>query len=503
MEQKMKTLRLIAMLGLVGGLGAAVAGEYHSFGCDRRAYATTGAAKPAVPPPPSPSQLAEVRAMSRTFSGVAAQLSPAVVRIETSKTVTAPASRLLEPFGDLFQGSPFQRFFEQQPPQRGPSERRESGMGSGVVIDARGYILTNNHVVDGAQRVRVTFVDGKTVEGKIVGSDPKSDIAVVKVDGVKVQPAKLGDSDKMQVGDWVIAIGNPFGLDHTVTVGVLSAKGRSGFAAGHYEDFLQTDASINPGNSGGPLVNLDGEVIGINTMIAGLGTGIGFAVPSSMARPIVDELIASGKVTRAFIGIGLQDLTPELKQSLGSGAPAKGALVNQVQPGTPAARAGLEAGDLIVSIDGVASDGAKAVQHLVLGKRVGQTIAIGIWRNGKTQQLSAVTAELPASEPQASREAPAPHQVGLTLQSLTPSLAQQLGVDRNRRGAVVTAVRPGSPADEAGVREGDVVVAVDRQPVASAHDAARLLGTRRAGGHLLRLERADGARFVAIAPAAS
>jgi serine protease Do len=502
---------VIGGAALVGiGAAAAIAASHVrvTWGPAAQAAPATVAAeiKPALPPP-SASQVADARALSRTFAQVAEQLSPSVVRISITKTMKGAGRGHRFGFGgggmNPFRGSPFERFFgdgdgEEDGPSAAPKQK---GQGSGVVIDGKGHILTNNHVVDDADEVKVTFVDGKTVNGKVVGTDPKTDLAVVKVDGVDVKPARLGDSDRLQVGEWVIAIGNPFGLDHTVTVGVLSAKNRSGFDSGHYEDFLQTDASINPGNSGGPLVNLEGEVIGINTMIAGIGTGIGFAVPTSMARPIVDQLIKSGKVRRPYLGIMMQDLTPELRKPLGDGAPEKGALVGQVSPGSGAEKAGVQPGDVITAVDGTSVDGSKAVQRTVLGKQIGQKVDLSLWRNGKSVRIAATTGELPGDGRDAQRGGPSASpkaKLGIGLQSLTPELAERLGVDRAGKGAVVTSVREGSPAQEAGIREGDVLIEVDRKPVASADEAARLLAVDRPGGHLLRVRRGDAAMFLVI-----
>jgi serine protease Do len=442
-------------------------------------------------PPPTPNQLNEARSLSRTFAQVASQLSPSVVRISITKTMKG--RRMTNPFERFF-GEPDRGGEEGSP---GPKQR---GTGSGVVIDQRGYILTNNHVVEDADEVKVSFIDGKTVDGKVIGTDPKSDLAVVKVNGVDVKSARLGDSDAMQIGEWVIAIGNPFGLDHTVTVGVLSAKNRSGFQSGHYEDFLQTDASINPGNSGGPLVNLDGEVVGINTMIAGIGTGIGFAVPSSMARPIVDQLINGGKVRRPYLGIYMQDVTPEMAKGLGGKAPEKGALVSQVQPGSPAEKAGVKPGDVIERVDGQPVDGSKSVQKTVLSKKIGQKIDLELWRDGKSMKLSPTATELPGEEKQAANEGKSAPKVklGLGLQSMSPAIAERLGVDPHTRGAVVTSVREGSPAQDAGLREGDLIVEVDRHAVSSSEDAVKLLSSDRAGGHLVRMRRGDAALFVVI-----
>jgi serine protease Do len=456
-------------------------------------------AKPALPPP-SAAQVADARALSRTFAQVAAQLSPSVVRISITKTV-----KMRGHGRNPFQGTPFDRFFggpddDDGQQLEGPKQR---GTGSGVVIDKKGYILTNNHVVEDADEVKVSFVDGKTVNGKVIGTDPKSDLAVVKVDNVDVQAARLGDSEKVAVGEWVIAIGNPFGLDHTVTVGVLSAKNRSGFDSGHYEDFLQTDASINPGNSGGPLVDLDGEVIGINTMIAGIGTGIGFAVPSSMAKPISDQLIKNGRVRRPYLGVMMQDITPELSKRLGNGAPEKGALVGQVQTGSPAEKAGIKPGDIITEIDRAQVTGSKSVQRTVLGKQIGQKVNVDIWRDGKRQTLGTLLAELPGEEKLALKSGgngSPKARLGIGLQSLTPELTDRLGVSHDQKGAVVTSVRDGSPAQEAGVQEGDIIVEVDRKPIGTADDAVRMLQSDQSGGHLLRIKRRDGALFIVVNP---
>jgi serine protease Do len=440
-------------------------------------------------PPPTEAELAVARSLSRTFSLVAAQVSASVVRISVSKS----GGKAFSPF----RGTPLEKFFG-DPDLPGP---KQQGTGSGVVIDAKGYILTNNHVVEGADEVKVGFLDGRTVTGKVVGTDPKSDLAVVKVEGVEVRVAPLGDSDKAQIGEWVIAVGNPFGLDHTVTVGVLSAKNRSLLGGGRYEDFLQTDASINPGNSGGPLVNLDGEVIGINTMIAGIGTGIGFAVPTSMAKPIAEQLIRDGRVRRPYLGILMQDVTPEIRKTLGSGAPENGALVSEVNPDSPAEKAGVKPGDVIASIDGRAVDGSKAVQRTVLSKRIGQTLDLGVWRDGKSVKLSPTTGELPSDDKdqvRADARDPGRARIGMSLQTLTPEVAGRLGVDRGTRGVVVTRVLAGSPAEEAGMREKDVILDVNGKRVSTAEEAVRLLSTARPGGHLLRVKRDEGAVFVVI-----
>jgi serine protease Do len=449
--------------------------------------------------PPSPAKINEARTIGHVFAQIAQQVSPSVVKISVTKTGKGGLSG--NPFrGNPFKGTPFERFFgdgDDQGDDDQGTAHVEHGLGSGVVIDGNGDILTNAHVVEHASKVEVGFVDGQNVKGKVLGTDPKSDLAVVKVDGVRVKPAALGDSDQMQVGEWVIAIGNPFGLEHTVTVGVLSAKNRSGFTSGHYEDFLQTDASINPGNSGGPLVNVDGQVIGINTMIAGLGTGVGFAVPSAMAKPIADQLIHTGKVKRPFVGIAMQDMTSELAKAMGAGAPAKGALVSEVTPGSPADKAGIKAGDVIVSVNGQGISGSQAVQRQVLTQKIGTPVKIDLWRAGKQIQVAATTVELPQGRAEENHAAPK-EKLGLQLQTLTPPVADELGLSEKTKGAVVSAVKSGSIADDAGVKTGDVVVQVDGKVVASASDAIQALGLDHPGGHLLRVRRGDAAVFIPL-----
>jgi serine protease Do len=449
-------------------------------------------------------QVSDARRISNAFVTVAGRLAPSVVRITSRQHVANASSsenRSMQGF-DPFEDTPFERFFQDFRHGAPSTPVPMVGMGSGVVIDDQGHILTNNHVVADADEMDVTFVDGTELPAKLVGRDPRTDVAVIEVDAskAKVQPATWGDSDKLQVGEWVIAIGNPFGLDHSVTVGVLSAKGRYGFAPGKLEDFLQTDASINPGNSGGPLVNLDGQVVGINTMIAGLGTGVGFAVSEAIARPIVQQLIETGKVTRPYIGILMQSMTPQLRQAIGEKAPEKGALVSQVMDKSPAKEAGVQEGDVVLKVDGQPTADSREVQRVVLGKKVGEKIKLDVWRQGKEQEITVRTAterrdnETAVAGGRNDKEG----KLGLSLQTLSPEIASRLGIDEDAKGAVITAVQPGSPADVAGLREGDVVVGVDQSAVASADDVADKLHAKREGGHLVRIERSGGAFFVAI-----
>jgi serine protease Do len=486
---------------LVGGLGAGMA---LALGWVGGTYAK-GHAQPADTRAPTPEiapvarttqSVPEARQVGGAFVNVAERLAPSVVRITVRETAASvdegsssgsPSDRT--PFGHLFEN------FGGTHPLPAP----RAGMGSGVVIDDKGHILTNQHVVARADDLRVTFVDGKELEATIVGTDSKTDLAVIQVKGATVRPAAFGNSSQLHVGEWVIAIGNPFGLDHSVTVGVLSAKGRYGFAPDKLEDFLQTDASINPGNSGGPLVNLDGEIIGINTMIAGLGTGVGFAVSEAIARPIAAQLIAHGKVTRPYIGIVMQAITHALSQAMGAGTPEKGAIVSEIQGDSPAERAGIKTGDIVVRVAANDVEDSRAVQRQVLEHKIGEKIPVTVWRDGKTLSLDVTTGELPgeAAKP-TDQKASAEGRLGLGLQTLAPDIADRLGVGRATRGAVVASVRPGSAAADAGFREGDVVVGVDGMTIGAAVEAAAQLSKDRTGGHYVRVLRRGSSLFLAI-----
>jgi len=490
---------LLGPVSLASALALGWAGAACSTDRDRTADAPPaetvhrGRAPEAQVRPPEPRQI------NQAFAGVAERLAPSVVRITTrgqSPAVdTSPGSG-----GDSFEGTPFERFFEDfgRRPAEPPGPR--FGMGSGVVIDAQGHILTNNHLVAHMDEVRVTFIDGEELPGKIVGTDPKTDLAVLKVDDASAKAAEFGSAERLRVGEWVMAIGNPFGLDHSVTVGVLSAKGRYGLAPGKLEDFLQTDASINPGNSGGPLVNLSGQVIGINTMIAGLGTGVGFAVSESIARPIARQLIEHGKVIRPYIGLAMQPLTPVLRQALGDKPPEKGALVAQVQKGSPAEKSGVQAGDVVVAVNGEPTADSREVQQAFLEQEVGGTVEVTVWRDGEERKLGVRTTELPSDSVAVGEPRGGDKQLGLglALATLTPPLAERLGLDRAAKGVIVTAVHPEGAAADAGLRGGDVLVDIDRKPVATADEAAKRLKPTRPGGHLARVRRGNASLFVAI-----
>jgi serine protease Do len=429
---------------------------------------------------------------------LAEKLTPAVVNVRT----TSEARRMRTPPVP----EPFRRFFPQLPEGGGEREVRPRGVGSGFIIDADGYIVTNHHVVDGTKTVEVTLADGRSFQARVVGSDPETDLALLKIDATGLPAVPLGTSAGLKVAEPVMAIGNPFGLDHTVTVGIVSATGRV-IGQGRFDDFIQTDAAINPGNSGGPLINTRGEAVGINSAIVSRGggfQGIGFAIPVDLAKPILTQLRATGKVTRGWLGVSIQPLTPELAKSFGLTG-TQGALVASVTEDSPAARAGLKEGDVIVTFDGKPVDGPRMLPALVANTPVGRGVPVGIVRDGARQTVTVTVGNLAdarearAAPAEKGRESRATEKLGLALQELTPELAKQLGVQGDK-GVVVTEVKPDSPAAQAGLAAGDVIREVNRMPVQGLGDVERGLARRTdAGQVLLRVERDGAQRYVVIA----
>ena len=409
----------------------------------------------------------ENRAALPNFAALAKKMGPAVVNISTVQMRKTAQQSPSSPFGDDDAANDlFQRFFGGRMPPRGPQQQK--GLGSGFIVDPNGTIVTNYHVVDGANKITVTLSDGRTFEGKVLGKDQKTDIAIVKIDAAKDLPAvPLGDSDRLEVGEWVMAIGNPFGLDHTVTSGIVSAKGRH-IGSGPYEDYIQTDASINPGNSGGPLINLRGEVIGINTAIfsqSGGNIGIGFAIPSNMVTELLPQLKSNGKVVRGFIGTTIQKITPDLAESMGL-KQAQGALVADVAKSSPAERAGLKSGDVILEFDRRAIKDSADLPLQVARVAPGTTVQLKVLRAGKELSLPLTVGELKDKEVVASVEK---SDLGLSVQPMTAALAEQLGMAR-AEGVVITAVEPGSAADDAGLQRGDVISEIAKRPVRNLAD---------------------------------
>ena len=421
------------------------------------------------------------------FVEVAKKVKPSVVAIRSERTVTVGPG-----YGeDFFKGTPFEDFFKQHGGP--PVKRKQMGEGSGVIVDAKGYILTNYHVVAEAQKITIHLFDGRELKGTVRGTDSRTDLAVVHVEATDLPVAMLGDSDKIQVGEWAIAIGSPFGLEETVTVGVISAKGRSGLGTGTYEDFLQTDASINPGNSGGPLVNIDGDVIGVNAMIIQPGQGIGFAIPINLAKTIMAELIKTGKVIRPWVGIGLQDITPDLMRSFNL-KEKEGALISQVYGGSPAEKTGLKVGDVVIEVDGVKIKSSQDVVREVLKRKVDQKVNFVILREGKRTQASVTTAQMPEKIGQRGPAKPAREWFGLRVSDVTPDIAKQLGLAKTE-GVVIAGVEPNSVAQGAGLKAGDIILEVNHQKVLSEKDYRNAMEKAKPDQGVLFLIDREGSTF--------
>lgn len=421
--------------------------------------------------------------------------TPAVVNVSTTQTVRNPIGP--DDSEEQERGDPFQDFFRHFFGDRPPSFRVHS-LGSGFIIRQDGYVVTNNHVVDGASEITVRLSDGRRLAARVIGRDRKTDLALLKIDGANLPVLPLGDSDALRVGEAVMAIGNPFGLEGTVTTGIVSAKGRV-IGQGPYDDFVQTDASINPGNSGGPLVNSAGQVVGVNTAILsrrGGWMGIGFAIPINQVKAILPELHATGRVTRGWLGVVVQPLTPDLAKVFHL-PEARGALVAQVLRDSPAARAGLQEGDFIVGFDGRALEKESELPRLVAATPVGREVSLQVIRDRRPLTLTARIGDLP--EPQEVGAAAADRvRLGVAVQALTPELAQQLGVP-DRGGVVVVEVEEGSPAAEAGIEPGDIIAQANRQPVQTVADLRRALEAQDAGEPLLlQVHRKGSSLFVAL-----
>ncbi len=404
------------------------------------------------------------------FVDLAADASPAVVNISTVKTVEGPG-RVFEHFFREPRGrDPFDQFFDRFFDPFQQREYRQRSLGSGFLIGKDGYIVTNHHVIRDADAIVVKLKDGREYDAEIIGTDSSTDLALIRIESERDLPyLELGDSDKIRVGQWVLAIGNPFGLDHTVTSGIVSAKGRF-IGAGQYDDFIQTDASINPGNSGGPLLDMEGRVVGINTAIIAGGDGIGFAIPSSMARTIIDQLRESGEVTRGWLGVGIQNLDSDLKEYYGID---QGVLVTEVFSGHPAEAAGIEVNDIIVSVSGRPVDSSRTLSRLISGLPVGEKTELAVFRDGSMMMIEATIAKRD-EEPLAQTVQPA-EELGVHVAGMTSDMARRLNL-REPRGVVVEEVEPGSIGARAGIRRGDVIFEVNRQEVKKPSDFARIIG---------------------------
>lgn len=456
-----------------------------------------------------------LRETGKAFASVARAVSPSVVFIQVEGKVPGSAmTGMPSPFGDEwpFGDDMFKRFFGERfqgtPRHRAPQgKRRTLAQGSGFIfatksglLSDKSYILTNNHVVENADRIRVKLLDGREFDAKVEGTDPQSDVAVLEIKAGGLPALALGDSAELEVGEWVVAIGNPFGLSHTLTVGVVSAKGRSSLGINDYEDFIQTDAAINPGNSGGPLVNLDGEVVGINTAIfsrSGGYMGVGFSIPINLVKTIADQLIDNGKVTRGYLGVVIQAMTPNLAESFGL-EQNQGILISQVGEDSPAAKAGLRQGDVIAAFQGKPVKSVSSFRNRVSLSPPGSEQQLTIIRNGRRQEVTVTIGKLTKDELLAQGPAQTSDELGLTVQTLTPQLAEQFDI-RAGEGVVVTEVKAGSMAAMAGIEPGAVIVQVNRMPLKNAADFKRAVQKSRADKRaLLLIRRGDMQQYVVL-----
>jgi serine protease Do len=515
MNLKTRSLILIIVLTLfVGGGFGTFAADWFPWG--RSKSEPTPAAVPASPTQVQPRAAAGRQAALSSFADIAAGAESAVVNISTSQTVKNEGFHGFGPFpgpgnpggrgggeSPFGENDPFEQFFRRFMPQL-PKSFKQRSLGSGFAISSDGLIVTNNHVVEHADEIQVKLSSGDhQYKAKVLGTDPKTDLALVKIEPQgKIEALKLGDSGKLRVGDWVVAIGNPFGLEQTVTAGIVSAKGRV-IGQGPYDDFIQTDASINPGNSGGPLLNVDGEVVGINSAIfseSGGNMGIGFAIPSNLAKTVIEQLRTQGKVTRGWLGVMIQDVTEDLARSFKLSEP-HGALVSSVKEDGPAAKAGLERGDIIVEFDGKPVKSSHELPSMVAATPIGKNVDVKVLREGNEKTLQMKISEMPKGEGEAGgeeSEEQSGEKLGLSVAPVTPEVASQLGIEPGS-GVLVRAVKSGSTAEDAGLQAGDVILEVNRKAVKSVEAFKSAVSSAKKDESLLFLvRRGDSTVFLAL-----
>jgi serine protease Do len=448
-------------------------------------------------------EIESLERQNKAYERIAESVTPAIVAIQSTQVIKVQQSPFMDPF--------FRQFFGDMFPQFGPPrEQRERALGSGVIVSGEGYIVTNNHVVSKATQIQVLLSDKRTFKGKVVGADPRTDIAVIKIDAQNLPVVPFGDSGQLKVGDTVMAFGNPFGQYFTVTKGIVSALGRSLADPDKFEDFIQTDAAINPGNSGGALVNVRGQVIGINTAIisgnsgpGGEGSfiGIGFAIPSNTAKHVMEDLIKRGKVSRGYLGVSIKSLNEAFAKEF-KVPDTSGALVDEVTPGGPADKAGIKNGDVIRKINGQTVEGSSQLQAMVTNMNPGTEVKLDILRDGQPVTIRLTLGERPANLSVTAGFGKAPSEGplrGITVQNLTPDLRDRLGLPPNVRGVVITELDPSSPAAQGSLQPGDVIESIDRHPVNSVTDFSRWAAETK-GQTLLRINRQGNGYFVVISP---
>jgi serine protease Do len=442
--------------------------------------------------------------VNQAYAKIAQTVTPSIVNIQTTQVIKVQESPF---FSDPF----FRQFFGNMVPGYGiPREQREHALGSGVIVSPDGYVVTNNHVIAHATEIEVMLPDRRTFKGKVIGADPQTDVAVLKLEATGLPAATWGDSSKLEPGDVVMAFGNPFGLNFTVTRGIVSAIGRSGLGIESYEDFIQTDAAINPGNSGGALVDVRGRVIGINTAILSASSGpdgqggfngVGFAIPSNVVKQVMESLIKTGKVERGYLGVEVTDLSGAMARQF-KVPDVSGALVNDVNPGSPAGKAGIKAGDVIRTFDGRRVDSKDSLTFMVASSAPGSEVTLGVWRDGSPLTVKVMLATRPANlSPRGGAATPSQGTLrGITVQNLTPDLRTQLGLPSDLSGVVISGLDPSSPAAQEGLQTGDVVMDVGHDPVRNVGDFNRL-AARATGEVLVRIYRQGTALFVVLTPA--
>jgi serine protease Do len=447
-----------------------------------------------------------LRHMGKALASIAEKASPAVVSLKAEKAVTQESSQYWDsPFGDPFnpfEDDIFDFFFRRRSPQQRSPQRRyrehQSVQGSGTIISSDGYILTNNHMVEGAEKVEIELAEGRKFTAKIIGTDPDSDVAVVKIDANNLPRLELGNSDALEVGEWVLAIGNPLGLSHTVTAGIVSAKGRSGFGLATLENFIQTDAAINFGNSGGPLINLDGQVIGINTAIYGASgnIGIGFAIPINMAKHVYEQLIESGTVERGFLGVMPNDFDPEMAEAFGL-KDIKGVAISEVTEGSAADKAGLKHNDVILEVDGQPVDSASSFRNRIAMLKPGTKIKMVVWRDGKRRTFDVELSKRPPTEELTGAPSEALDQLGFSVQNLTNELAERYGYE-GQSGVIVTNVEPDSQAAQLGIVPGVLIKEVNRQEVKNTKQFNEAIAEAKKKGRALFLVKRDRFQYFVL-----